>query len=83
MVFEMVFDNKTFNFKTFSPTLNRCRTTIDHLVETIHTSYVGRHQVVVALGFTEEAYFALLESLKDVPIGFDPEGLYYFLLIEI
>jgi hypothetical protein len=72
-IYEMDFDDNSLSFQTFSPTLNRFRTTIDHFVETIHTAYVERFQVMAALGLTEEEYFALLESLKDVeavPDGF-------------
>jgi hypothetical protein len=69
----MDFDDNTLSFSTYSPTLKRYRTTIDHLVETIYTAYVERFQVMAALGLTEEEYFVLLESLKDVkavPNGF-------------
>ncbi|MBW2366595.1 MAG: hypothetical protein JRH15_01780 [Deltaproteobacteria bacterium] len=66
-IYEMDFDNNTFKFETYSPTLDRYRTTIDHFVEAIYIAYGGREEIIAALGITEATYFVLLERLKDVP----------------
>ena len=75
-IYKMDFDNNKFEFETYSPTLDRYRTTIDHFVETIHVAYAERDQVMAALGFSEAEYFALLESLRDIPEV--PNGFLYF-----
>jgi hypothetical protein len=71
-VYELDFDENTFSFETYSPTLDRMRTTIDHYVETIFLAYDQRAQIMEVLGATEEAYFQILELfLKDRPA---PDG---------
>jgi hypothetical protein len=66
-VYEMDFEHGTFRFDTYSPTLDRFRTTIDHFVESIHLAAVESDAVMAALGISEQQYQVLLRVLKDVP----------------
>ncbi|MCZ6784432.1 MAG: metallophosphoesterase [Proteobacteria bacterium] len=71
-IYELDFDEGTFRFDTYSPTLDRRRTTIDHYVETIHLAYEQRDNIIEVLGIDEEAYFLLLGLLfKQTPA---PDG---------
>jgi hypothetical protein len=72
-IYELDFDENTFSFETYSPTLDRMRTTIDHYVETIFLAYDQRAQIMDVLGATEEAYFTILDLFlkdRDAPDGF-------------
>ncbi|NND65973.1 MAG: hypothetical protein HKN19_00170 [Halioglobus sp.] len=81
----------TFSFDTYSPTLDRQRTTIDHFLETIYLAYDQRGQIKDLLGVeSDAAYFAAIFALlKDSPApdGFllshpdfdDPEEQAYYL----
>jgi len=71
-LYELDFDQGTLNFETWSPTLDRSRTTIDHFVESIHLAWDQRDSVADELGVSEEIYLALLDVLfKDTP---SPDG---------
>ena len=67
-LYEFDFDRGTLAFDTWSPTLNRPRTTIDHFVETIALAYHQRGQIRDVLDVTDAQYFLLLEvGFKDDP----------------
>ncbi len=67
------FEAGTFSFDTWSPTLDRKRTVIDHFVETIYLTWDQREQIKEVLGIESDAlYFAALDALlKDSPA---PDG---------
>jgi len=71
--YSLDFEAGTFSFDTYSPTLDRKRTTIDHFVETIYLTYAERGQIKDVLGIDDDnVYFAALELLvKDSPA---PDG---------
>jgi len=72
-IYEMDFEKGSFSFDTYSPTLGRYRTTIDHFIETIYLSYDQRNQIMEILGVEEATYFALIDGLfkdTDAPDGF-------------
>lgn len=77
-LYELDFDAGTFRFNTYSPTLDRYRSTVDHFVETIFQAYHQREQLMAVLGLSEPEYFGFLESLKQLPEGY-PTGLDGFL----
>ncbi len=60
-IYELDFDAEEFRFETYSPSLDRKRTTLDHYVETIFLAYDQRDQIIDVLGASEEDYFDLLE----------------------
>jgi hypothetical protein len=68
-LYQLDFEAGEFRFDTYSPTLDRWRTTIDHFVETVHLAWEQRGQLIDVIGITEAQYLALLE------IGFkrDPD----------
>lgn len=76
-LYALDFAEKTFRFATYSPTLGRRRTTIDHFVETIYLAWEEREQIKAVLGLppgpaTDPAYLAFLQSnLQDTPA---PDG---------
>jgi hypothetical protein len=67
-LYELDFEAGEFRFDTYSPTLDRWRTTLDHFVETIHLAWDQREQVMDALGVSEAQYLMLLE------LGFKRSG---------
>ncbi len=73
-IYELDFENDTFRYDTYSPTLDRRRSTIDHFVETIFLVYEQRDQVIDVLGVDEAVYFGLVDLLfkqnDDVPDEF-------------
>ncbi|MGH0034954.1 MAG: hypothetical protein ACQGVK_07990 [Myxococcota bacterium] len=73
-IYELDFENDRFSFDTYSPTLDRTRSTIDHFVEMIFLSYDQRDQIMDVLGVDEATYFALLQlTFKNnptIPDGF-------------
>jgi len=81
----------TFSFDTYSPTLDRQRTTIDHFVETIYLVWDQRGQIKDILGVNSDAVYlaAISALLKDSPApdGFlldhpdfdDPEEQAYYM----
>lgn len=71
-IYELDFENGTFGFETWSPTLERRRTTIDHFVETIFLAWDQRDQIMQLLGIDEPTYLVLLDALlKNTPA---PDG---------
>ena len=71
-LYEMDFDAGTFSFETYSPTLDRMRTVMDHFVETIFLAYDQRQQIMDLLDISESTYFLLLGAIfKDTPA---PDG---------
>ena len=62
-IYSLDFDANTLSFETWSPTLDRKRTTIDHFVESIHLAWDQRDQVADELGLDEATYLAVLELL--------------------
>lgn len=71
-IYSLDFDTNSFQFETYSPTLNRYRTTIDRFVESIYFAYSQKDLVTDLLGITDEQYFRILGLLKDSRIT--PEG---------
>ncbi len=73
-LYELDFEAGAFRFDTYSPTLERTRSTIDHYVETIYLAWDQRDQVIDVLGATEELYLFFLEIAfkrsDDIPDGF-------------
>jgi hypothetical protein len=73
-IYDLDFENATFSFDTYSPTLDRQRTTIDHFVETIYLGYGQRDNVMDVLGVNEEVYLGLIQlafgNRPDTPDGF-------------
>lgn len=71
--YSLDFDAGTFSFDTYSPTLNRQRTTIDHFVETIYLVYEQRGQIKDLLGIDSDAVYlaAISALLKNTPA---PDG---------
>lgn len=72
-LYELDFDAGELRFHTYSPTLDRRRTTIDHFVESIFLVYDQRANFMEAIGIEdEEVYFGLIPFvLKDGPA---PDG---------
>lgn len=72
-LYEMDFEAGTFHFDTWSPTLDRRRTTFDHFVETIYLVHAQREQIKDFLGIPDDTvYFTLLNALlKQTPA---PDG---------
>jgi len=71
-IYELDFDARKLRFDTWSPTLNRGRTTIDHYVETIFLAWDQRHQVMDVLDVGLEEYLDLLDLVfKQTP---QPDG---------
>jgi len=64
-IYSLDFDANTFHFETYSPTLDRYRTTIDRFVEVIYFAYSQKDLVTDLLGITDEQYFKILGLLKD------------------
>jgi len=89
-LYELDFENDELRFETWSPTLDRTRSTIDHFVETIFLAWDQRHQIMEVLGVDERAYLFLLDFVfkRDdaIPDGFllqhpdldEPEEQAYF-----
>jgi hypothetical protein len=61
-IYDFDFENDEFRFESYSPTIGRNRTTIDHFVETIFLAWDQRSQVIDVLGVTEGQYLLLLEA---------------------
>lgn len=81
-IYEFDFDTKEIRVETYSPTLDRYRTTFEHFVNSVFLIYAYRDEVADALGINEEQAFALLASLfqtDSVPgvdvVGQHPEYL--------
>jgi len=63
-LYELDFDEGTFGYDTYSPTLDRKRTTLDHFVETIYLVWDQRGQIKDFTGIPNDAiYFALIDGL--------------------
>jgi hypothetical protein len=62
-VYDLDLESGTFRFDTYSPTLDRQRTTIDHYVETIYLGWAQRADVMDVLGTDEAGYLAFLEAI--------------------
>jgi hypothetical protein len=73
-LYQLDLEEGEFRFDTYSPTLDRWRTTIDHFVETIYLAWEEREQLMDVIGVTEAQYLALLEfgfkRRSEVPDGF-------------
>ena len=69
-VYNFDFDNDRIDVETYSPTLDRYRTTFEHYVNSIYLIYKFRDDVGDALGVTPEVAFQLLANFfkqDDVP----------------
>lgn len=69
----MDFEAGTFRFDTYSPTLDRRRTTIDHYVETIYLAWAQRESIMELLDVTEAQYLLLIRLVfgdQPAPDGF-------------
>ncbi len=72
-IYELDFESNVFRFDTYSPTIGRNRTTIDHFVETIFLAWDQRGQIMDVLDIDEAQYLGLLtlgfKRLDTVPDG--------------
>lgn len=68
-LYRMDFEEGTFGYDTYSPTLDRKRTVMDHFVETIYLIHNQRGQIKDVLGVESDAvYFNVVAGLlKDSP----------------
>ncbi len=71
--YSLDFNAGTFSFDTYSPTLDRQRTTIDHFVETIYLVWDQRDEIKGLLGVDSDAVYlaAISALLKNSPA---PDG---------
>jgi hypothetical protein len=69
-LYTLDFDAGTLGWETYSPTLDRQRSTLDHFVETIQQTYTASGAVMQLLGIPDYAsYLAWLDAnLKDNPL---------------
>lgn len=75
-IYEFDFDANEIRVETYSPTLDRTRTTFEHFVNAVWLIYEFRGAVADALGIDEDAAFAIIAALfKGNPVpGIDVVG---------